>query len=287
MSDSHDTPIKTPKQLLYVVIAAFLVPILIIVLLVMNVTGKKKEAAGSEAFGDRAVAERLAPVARAVYTDPNAPKVLKTGEEVYKAVCTGCHAAGAAGAPKSGDAGAWAPRIKLGLDTLVKSVINGKGAMPAKGGGSDLDDIEIARAVVYMANAAGGTFKEPAVPAAPAAAAPAAEAAPAAAAAAPVAAVAAPAVAAATAAPAVQTVAAGSGEKLYKAVCTACHAAGVAGAPKSGDKAAWGPRATKGADELTKTVISGKGAMPPRGGAGAASDAELKAAVQYMLAQLK
>ncbi|KPF66965.1 cytochrome C [beta proteobacterium AAP99] len=279
MSDSHDTPIKTPKQLLYVVIAAFLVPILIIVLLVMNVTGKKKEAAGSEAFGDRAVAERLAPVARAVYTDPNAPKVLKTGEEVYKAVCTGCHAAGAAGAPKSGDAASWAPRIKLGLDTLVKSVINGKGAMPAKGGGSDLDNIEIARAVVYMANAAGGNFKEPAVPAAPAAAAPAAEAAPAA--------MAAPAVAAATSAPAVQTVAVGSGEKLYKAVCTACHAAGVAGAPKSGDKAAWGPRATKGADELTKTVISGKGAMPPRGGAGAASDAELKAAVQYMLAQLK
>jgi cytochrome c5 len=284
MSDSHDTPIKTPKQLVYVVVASFLVPILIIVLLVMNVTGKKKEAAGSEAFGDRAVAERLAPVARAVYTDPNAVKVLKTGEEVYKAVCTGCHAAGAAGAPKSGDAASWAPRLKLGLDTLVKSVINGKGAMPAKGGGSDLDDIEIARAVVYMANAAGGSFKEPAVPAAPAAAAPAAEAAPAAAAAMP--AVVIP-PAAATAAPAVQTVAAGSGEKLYKAVCTACHAAGVAGAPKSGDKAAWGPRATKGADELTKTVISGKGAMPARGGAGAASDAELKAAVQYMLAQLK
>jgi cytochrome c5 len=286
MSDSHDTPIKTPKQLTYVVIAAFLVPILIIVLLVINVTGKKKEAAGSDAFGDRAVAERIAPVARAVYTDPNAPKVLKTGEEVYKAVCTGCHAAGAAGAPKSGDAASWAPRLKLGLDTLVKSVIVGKGAMPAKGGGSDLDDIEIARAVVYMANAAGGNFKEPAVPAAPAAAAPAADAVPAAAAA-PAAAMAAPAVAAATAAPAVQTVAAGSGEKLYKAVCTACHAAGVAGAPKSGDKAAWGARATKGVDALTQTVISGKGAMPARGGAGAASDAELKAAVQYMLAQLK
>ena len=82
------------------------------------------------------------------------------------------------------------------------------------------------------------------------------------------------------------TVAAGAGEALYKQACTVCHAAGIAGAPKSGDKAAWGPRVGSGVDALTASVLKGKGAMPPRGGS-AASDAEIKAAVEYMLAQLK
>ena len=65
-----------------------------------------------------------------------------------------------------------------------------------------------------------------------------------------------------------------------------CHVAGVAGAPKHGDKAAWAPRVGAGLDALTATVIKGKGAMPPKGGS-AASDAEIKAAVQYMLDAVK
>jgi cytochrome c5 len=81
-------------------------------------------------------------------------------------------------------------------------------------------------------------------------------------------------------------VAAGAGEAVYKQACTVCHAAGIAGAPKSGDKAAWGARVGSGVDALTASVLKGKGAMPPRGGS-AASDAEIKAAVEYMLAQLK
>jgi cytochrome c5 len=74
---------------------------------------------------------------------------------------------------------------------------------------------------------------------------------------------------------------------LYGQICAACHAAGVAGAPKLGDKAAWAPRLAAGVDGLTASVIKGKGAMPPKGGAGAASDADIKAAVAYMVAAAK
>jgi cytochrome c5 len=73
---------------------------------------------------------------------------------------------------------------------------------------------------------------------------------------------------------------------LYSVSCIACHAAGVAGAPKFGDKAAWAPRIATGLDALTASVIKGKGAMPPKG-ASAASDADLRAAVEYMVAAAK
>jgi cytochrome c5 len=89
---------------------------------------------------------------------------MKSGEEVFKAQCTACHTSGAAGAPKFGDASAWAPRIAKGFDTLWNSSLKGKGAMGAQGGG-DYDDIEIASAVVYMANAGGAKFPEPTAPA--------------------------------------------------------------------------------------------------------------------------
>jgi len=69
---------------------------------------------------------------------------------------------------------------------------------------------------------------------------------------------------------------------LYNQVCSTCHAAGVAGAPKLGDKAAWAPRIAQGVDALTASAIKGKGAMPPRGGA-SASDADIKALVAYMV----
>ncbi len=276
-SSEHESVIKTPKQLIVVVLASFLVPIFAIVLLVTFVTGAQKPSAGSDAFTDKAIAERLAPVARTEFKDPNAVKVLKTGEQVYKEICTACHAVGAAGAPKSGDAAAWAPRLKTGYEALLKSVVNGKGAMPARAGNPALDDVELGRAVVFMANAAGASFKEPA---APAVAAPAASNAPAAATAA-ASAVALPVAMAAAAAPSADT-----GKKLYESACVACHAAGVAGSPKFGDKAAWAPRVTAGVEELTKHVITGKGAMPPKGGS-AASDADIKAAVQFMLAAVK
>ncbi|MEI7447078.1 MAG: c-type cytochrome, partial [Burkholderiales bacterium] len=99
---------------------------------------------------------------------------------------------------------------------------------------------------------------------------------------------AAPAVAAAASAGTVQVAAAASdaGKKVYETACQACHAAGVAGAPKLGEKAAWAPRLAAGVDGLTASVIKGKGAMPPKGGS-TASDADIKAAVQYMVAAAK
>jgi cytochrome c5 len=170
-SHDHDTPIKTPKQLITVVVLAFVVPIFTIVLLVWNVTSNHKPAAGTDALTPTAVAMRIAPLARVEFKDPNAVKVLKSGEQVYKEVCTTCHGAGLAGSPKVGDVAAWAARIKTGYEALLKSAINGKGAMAPRGGNPDLDDIEIGRAIVFMTNQSGAKFSEPAAPAAPAPAA--------------------------------------------------------------------------------------------------------------------
>lgn len=78
-----------------------------------------------------------------------------------------------------------------------------------------------------------------------------------------------------------------SGESVYKSACLACHAAGVAGAPKLGDKAAWGPRIAKGKPLLHEHAIKGFNAMPAKGGNTALADADVKAAVEYMLAQAK
>ena len=78
-----------------------------------------------------------------------------------------------------------------------------------------------------------------------------------------------------------------SGETVYKTVCSACHATGLAGAPKTGDKAAWAPRLATGAAALLKNAINGKNAMPARGGAADLTDDELKAAVEYLTGQAK
>ena len=283
--EAHTGPIKNPKQLLSAVLFAFVIPILAIIALVYYVTSANKPAGGS-ANPEKAVAERIQKVGMVEIRDAN--RALKAGEEVFKAQCTACHSTGAAGAPKLGDEAAWAPRIKTGLEALLHSALAGKGAMAAQGGG-DFNDTEIGRAVVYMANAAGAKFAEPA---APAAAASETDAAPM-----PVAAAApeAPAVPAAAQAPAaapeaVTTVAAaagsGQGEALYKQACQVCHAAGVAGAPKFGDKAAWAPRIQAGMESLYANSIRGKGAMPARGGT-TASDADIKATVDYMVAAAK
>lgn len=283
--EAHTGPIKTPKQLLAAVFFSFVVPVFAIIGLVYYVASDDKPMAGAD-DGGRAIAERIQKIGVVEIRDANRP--LRAGEEVYKAQCVACHASGAAGAPKFGDVAAWAPRIATGYDTLLNSALKGKGAMAAQGGG-DLQDIEIGRAVVYMTAAAGGKFAEPAAPAAGAADAPAAAAAPAtpaapvAVAAATPAPSAAPAAATAPAAP-VQVAAAnpGAGEALYKQACVACHAAGVAGAPKFGDKAAWAPRIQTGIDAMTTSVIKGKGAMPPKGGS-AGSDADIHSAVVYMV----
>ena len=279
--EAHTGPIKSPKQLLLASFFSFVVPIFAIIGLVMYVTSGNKPAPGA-ANPEKAIAERIQKVGLVEIRDANRP--LATGEAVFKGQCAACHATGAAGAPKLADAAAWSARIKTGFDALVQSALKGKGAMAPQGGG-DFNDTEIARAVAYMANSAGAKFAEPAAPAAPAAADTAAPAAAPTAAAAP--ATAAPEAAAPAAAVVATAAAAGAGEALYKQACQVCHAAGVAGAPKFGDKAAWSARLPAGLDALHASVVKGKGAMPPRGGAAQASDADLRAAVEFMTAAAK
>jgi cytochrome c5 len=162
--EEHSSAIKTPKQLITIIVLALVVPIIVIILLVNMVASGNAPVAGSDALGPEATAKRIAPVAKLEVVDASGPKVFKTGEQVYKAVCAGCHQAGVAGAHKFADPAAWSVPIKTGLDAMVVSVVKGKGAMPAKGGNPSLDDFEITRAVVYMTNAAGSSFPEPVAP---------------------------------------------------------------------------------------------------------------------------
>jgi cytochrome c5 len=382
---AHSSPIKTWQQLVVVTVLAFVIPVMGLILLAQFVISGYRAA--QTAADPDTVARRIQPVARVEFADAapsGGARAAKSGEEVYKAVCAACHGTGAANAPKTGDKAAWAPLIKEGFDTLVKDAINGVRAMPPRGGNPDLSDVEVARAVAYLANQAGANWKEPAAPATPAAAKPAA----AAPAATPVAA--APAalpakvyfdvgkaaltadgkttVAAAAATlqsvgdkvdvtgytdrtgnlaknlelakdrakavrealvaggiaqdrinmkPPIETTGTGTdkearrvevalagqaaatvaaapaaraedkGKATYAQACVACHGQGVAGAPKFGDKAAWAPRIKNGVDALYATSLKGKGAMPPKGGNAALADADVKAAVDYMVATAK
>lgn len=269
-----------------------------------------------------AVAERIAPVGSVRVGDPkqvvaaapapqsvaaaNAGSQTDEGESVYSSMCQACHVAGVAGAPKVGDAVAWAPRIALGEDALVQSVVNGKNAMPPKGGNPALSEEQIRAAVVYMisktpggADQAADGAKTSGAAAQGSAAAVAGEAADKARQTAGEAAdkakqitsdatdKATVAAGAATAQP--QATAAAStgkpGVEVYNGVCVACHVAGVANAPKLTDKAAWEPRAATGFAALVQSVLNGKGAMPPKGGAMALEQADIENAVRYMLEQ--
>ena len=145
MDGPHEGPIKTPKQLILAVLYAFVVPIFGIILLVMFVTAEKRPAAGSDAMSPKAVAERIRPVGVVEVKDASDLASLKNGEQVFAAQCSACHTAGALGAPKLGDAGAWVARIKTGLTALIHSAVAGKGQMPPQTGG-DFSDTTRSRA---------------------------------------------------------------------------------------------------------------------------------------------
>lgn len=163
--ESHEGPIRTPRQLVYTVVASFVVPVIIIILLVNYVASGSRTGAGSDGMDPEAVARRIQPVGSVEIRDMSAPGVLRSGEQVYQGQCMACHGTGAAGAPKLGDAEAWAPRIKTGFEALLNSALKGKGAMAPQGGG-EFTDVEVARGVVFMANKAGAGFAEPQAPAA-------------------------------------------------------------------------------------------------------------------------
>jgi cytochrome c5 len=257
--DQHSSFIKTPQQLIVVVLASFLVPIFGIVLLVQLVTSTP--GADPNAMTPESVAARIQPVGRVEFgAAGGGASGARSGEEIVKSVCATCHQTGVANAPKIGDKVAWAPRIKEGFDELVKDAIKGKGAMPPKGGNASLSDDDVARAVAFMANQAGAKFKEPAIK---------------------------PATVAATQSASKSSAGAVDGKKVYDTTCTACHTAGVANAPKLGNKAEWAPRIKQGTDALVQSVIKGKGAMPPKAGNPALSDAEIRAAIDFMVSQAK
>lgn len=293
MSDQSNSLIKTPRQLLTVIVLAFVVPVILIILLATYVVRSATSGeAGSDAMSEQAIGERMRPIGVVALAEAGGARALQSGEAVYTAACSACHAAGIAGAPRTGDVAAWAPRLKLGFDLLVRHAVEGFKAMPPKGGNPNLDSIEVARAVAFMGNQAGGKFKEPA--AASAAAAPASTGV----ATAPgVPANVAANVPAASTMPAAMASASGAkatlasvkvdGAKVYASGCNVCHAAGVAGAPKLGDKAAWAPRLALGIDALTASVIKGKGAMPPKGAVATATDTDLRAAVEHMVGAVR
>jgi cytochrome c5 len=274
--DQHESPIKSPKQLIVIVVLAFAIPIALIALVSQLVTSGSQ--AGHES--EDAVLARIAPVGSIVMAEASGPKGNLTGEQVFAQVCKTCHETGLAGAPKAGDKAAWGPRIAQGEKVLFEHAVAGfqgkSGVMPAKGGNADLTDDEVHRAVVYMANLAGAGFKElaPAPAAAPAASASAA-----------------PAAAAPAAATAVASAGPADGKKVFDGTCHVCHATGIAGAPKFGDKAAWAPRIAQGEATLIQHAMNGfqgkAGVMPPKGGNTSLTEADIKAAVEYMTAAAK
>ena len=177
--EDHSSAIKTPKQLIIVVVLAFAVPITLIAMLASLVTGGAHLDKDNAALSGDAVAKRLKPVG-SVEVDSTQPKPAAAaapapvaaapaaaipplaaagaaksaeggkGKSVYDSVCHVCHAAGLAGAPKIGDKAAWAPRLKTGMEALYTSSLKGKNAMPPKGGNLSLADADIKAAVDYM-----------------------------------------------------------------------------------------------------------------------------------------
>lgn len=249
---SDGSLIKTPAQLIAVIVLGFLVPVLGVALLAhFVVTSSKKIDPDQSSLQANAVEARIKPVASVVIAEPGAGAAPagRTGEQIVKQYCVACHATGAAGAPKIGDNAAWAKFLRGGLDQMLKTAITGKGAMPPRGGGADLSNEELARAIVHMANQSGGTFKESFAPK--------------------------------EAAQAPER----TGEQVVQAACFRCHETGLNGAPRIGDKAAWSPRISQGVDAVTRSAIRGHGSMPARGGLAELTDKEITGAIMYMFSR--
>jgi cytochrome c5 len=305
MHDEHISPIKTPKQLAIVLALAFLVPIVLFLLLSQLVTGVRREDTDAT---EAQVLSRIKPVGEVTLAGATSARASMSGEQVFQAVCKTCHEPGIAGAPKVGDKAAWAGPIKKGYETLVQHALNGfqeaGKVMPPRGGNPDLSDVEVERALVYMANRSGANFKEPAATtaaaaapaAAPAVAAPApagaataASAAPAAAGAASASAAAAPpAAAAAPAAKAGASLDLQSGQAMMqKYGCAACHAVDkpVVGPAYSQVAAKYRGDNTAATKLEQKVKAGGSGVwgavpMPPNA---TVPDADIKALVSWIL----
>ncbi|MFN3750241.1 MAG: c-type cytochrome [Thiobacillus sp.] len=173
MADSNAKMTQaTPQEVIISLLAGLFAPLLaifLIVQLVLGIQAEHKPDLSAEA-AEKATLKRIQPFGKLVALDANAPRVEKSGKEVYEAVCSSCHGSGALGAPKFDSRADWGGRIGQGYDTLLKHAIEGIRQMPPRGGDDTLSDLEMARAVAYMANSGGASFKEPAAPTPPAAA---------------------------------------------------------------------------------------------------------------------
>ena len=264
MSDSSN---KKFSQL-NIVIGIFLIVVVVQVVLIFNKAseGYSRFMSGvNPATGD--VASRIRPIVTlddimvADTATASMETVAKSGKQLFDGACMACHATGVAGAPKTDDTAAWEPRLAKGMDALLSSATAGIGAMPPKGGSAYNED-QMKSAIEYILqqaglmnassesesmseNQSGGSES------------------------------------------AMQNsgVDITAGEAAYKTACFACHDSGAAGAPKLGDSAAWANRIALGNDALSSAAISGKGAMPPKGGAAHLSDDEVRNIVAFMVSK--
>jgi len=167
MSDSQHpaTPTATAKPKKYKEALPVVGLLLAAMALLYGLTGGFGGLSGARpsSMTDEAIETRIQKVGHVTLAEAKGEP--KQGQEVFNGQCAVCHTAGLVGAPKLGDAAVWAPRIKTGFDSLLASALKGKGSMGAQSGAA-FSDFEIARAVVYMANAGGAKLDEPTAPAA-------------------------------------------------------------------------------------------------------------------------
>lgn len=254
MADHLEMTKTTPKDFIYATLGGLFAPGLAIFLIAMLVVGIQAGMGEPDAapLSDKAVRERIQPFGQSVAVDPNVPRVERTGEQIYNEVCAGCHASGALGSPKHKEAGDWGKRIGQGYDTLLTHALKGFNKMPARGGDPDLTDLEVARGVVFMTNAAGAKFE-------------------------------------ATLKKEVEPSAAdlARGKVVYAENCASCHDTGVTGAQKLTDAKAWAPLIKEGKEFLYHAAINGSFGGPAKGGNVKLSDADTRLAVDYMVAEAK
>jgi len=156
---AHAEPTHSAAKKVFNLVVLLALPVVVVGSLIGYY--KSQDSAPAASMSEEAVTARIQKVGMLQLGESK--RELKTGEDVFKAQCTTCHTAGLLGAPKFGDAPAWSPRIATGYETLLNSALKGKNAMTAQGGGA-FSDYEVARAVVYMANAGGAKFDEPKAP---------------------------------------------------------------------------------------------------------------------------
>lgn len=254
MGEHQEMKKTTPQEFLLALLGGLFAPglaIALIVFYVVAIQGSQTDAEAADA-SDRAVRARIQPFGASLAIDPNAPKVERSGEQVYNEVCSSCHASGALESPKFKDAGTWGKRIAQGYDTLLTHALKGFNKMPARGGDPDLTDLEVARGIVHMTNAAGAKF-EPVLKKEPE--------------------------------PSAAILA--HGKAVYASDCAGCHDTGLTGAQKLADTAAWRALLKEGKDYLYKAAIEGSFGGPAKGGNPKLSDADVKAAVDYMVEEAR